>query len=64
MTEDEVRNADAREGFDLHERLAGDTGPEYWGWHRGDDDRWPCLLEHRQAISWTGDRLRRSGVFG
>ena len=63
MSDDDVLEAAVDEGFDLHERLAGDVGPECWGWHRGDDDRWPCFLERRQAISWMGDRRRRSGVF-
>jgi hypothetical protein len=33
------------------------------GWARGDDDRWPCFLEERLAISWMRDRLTRGRVF-
>ena len=58
MTDDEVLEAAATEGFDLHERITPHTGHEAWGWHRGDDDRWPCYLERRLAISWMRDRLR------
>jgi hypothetical protein len=29
----------------------------------GGDDRWPCFLEERQAISWMRDRLSRGRVF-
>ena len=29
----------------------------------GDDDRWPCFLEERLAISWMRDRLTRGRVF-
>jgi hypothetical protein len=32
-------------------------------WVRGGDDRWPCFLEERQAISWMRDRLSRGRVF-
>ena len=55
--------AGAAEGFDLHERIEQHSGDEAWGWNRGDDDRWPCFLERRLAISWMRDRLRHSAVF-
>jgi hypothetical protein len=63
MTNDDVLDAAAAQGFDLHARIASYTGDEAWGWHRGDDDRWPCFVERRLAISWMADRLRRAGVF-
>ena len=53
---------EARErGFELEERVIGDGW--VWGWCRGDDDRWPCFLERRQAVSWMADRLKRTAVF-
>ena len=53
---------EAREqGFELEERVVGDAW--VWGWARGDDDRWPCFLEHRQAVSWMAERLKRTAVF-
>ncbi len=48
-------------GFELEERVLGDAW--VWGWARGDDDRWPCFLEHRLALSWMDDRLGRIGIF-
>jgi hypothetical protein len=49
-----------RRGFELEERMLHDQW--MWGWRRDDDDeRWPCFLEHRLAISWMRDRLG-SGV--
>jgi hypothetical protein len=33
------------------------------GWARGDDTRWPCFLEERQALNWIRDRLSRGRVF-
>jgi len=52
---------EARErGFEL-ERVTGDAW--VWGWARGDDDRWPCFLEHRLAVPWMRDRLGRAAVF-
>jgi hypothetical protein len=61
MTDDEVIDEASRDGFELIERLSADQ----WavGWARGDDERWPCFLEQRQAVSWMRDRLRRSRVF-
>jgi hypothetical protein len=52
----------ARErGFELEERVLHDQW--MWGWRRDDDERWPCFLERRLALSWMDDRLRRIGVF-
>ncbi len=51
----------AGQGFMLEERVIGDGW--VWGWSRGDDDRWPCFLERRQAVSWMVDRLKRTAVF-
>jgi hypothetical protein len=34
-----------------------------YGWARGDDERWPCFLERRLAVSWMRDRLVRERVF-
>jgi hypothetical protein len=41
----------------------GLRGQWVWGWARADDERWPCFLEHRLAIAWMRDRLRRGRVF-
>ena len=51
----------AEEGFELEERTCGDQW--VWGWCRGDDTRWPCYLEERQALNWMRDWLRRGRVF-
>jgi hypothetical protein len=61
MTDDEVLAEAMVDGFELVERTCG----EQWvhGWARGDDERWPCYLERRQAINWMRDRLRRGRVF-
>jgi len=47
--------------FELEERVIGDAW--VWGWSRDGDDRWPCFLPEREALSWIDDRLRRIGVF-
>jgi hypothetical protein len=47
----------ARVGYGVHLRVTKH------GWARGDDDRWPCFLEERQAVSWMRDRLTRGRVF-
>jgi hypothetical protein len=31
-----------------------------WAGCRGDDLRWPCYLEQRQAVNWMRDRLSRA----
>jgi hypothetical protein len=51
----------ALDGFELIERMS--DGQWAVGWARGDDDRWPCFLEERQAISWMRDRVSRGRVF-
>lgn len=48
-------------GFELEERVLSDQW--MWGWRRDDDERWPCFLEHRLAVSWMRDRLGRTTVF-
>lgn len=45
MTDEEVLAQAAEEGFELEKRACQDA------WGRGDDQRWPCYLERRQAIS-------------
>ena len=50
MTDDEVLDRARADGFELIERMS--AGQWAVGWARGDDDRWPCFLEERQAISW------------
>jgi len=50
-----------RQGFELEERVLHDQ--QMWGWQRDGDERWPCFLEHRLAVSWMRDRLSRGGVF-
>ncbi len=61
MTDDEVIAEAARDGFELEERPCGDAWA--WGRCRGDDTRWPCYLERRQALDWMSHRLRRGRVF-
>ena len=61
MTDDEVIDQAATDGFELGERVVGDAW--VWGWARGDDERWPCFLERRLALDWMRDRLTRGRVF-
>ena len=61
MTDDEVLALAADEGFELEERACRDAW--VWGWCSGDDRRWPCYLEERQAIDWMRDRLYRIRAF-
>ena len=61
MTDDEVIDQAATDGFELGERVVGDAW--VWGWARGDDERWPCFLERRLALDWMADRLTRGRVF-
>jgi hypothetical protein len=61
MTDDEVLERAAEDGFELEERACRDAW--VWGWFRGEDARWPCFLEEGQALNWMRDRLRRSRVF-
>ena len=34
-----------------------------WAWRRGDDERFPCCLTEREALSYMADRLRRMAMF-
>ena len=43
VTDDEVLELAAAEGFRLVDKIAEHTGTECIGWRRGDDDRWPLL---------------------
>jgi hypothetical protein len=61
MTDDEVIAAARAEGFELIEKPL--NGRWVVGWARGEDTRWPCYLEERQALNWMRDRLRRSRTF-
>jgi hypothetical protein len=61
MTDEEVITEAALEGFELEERPLRDKW--VWGCRRGDDQRWPCYLEERQAIDWMRDRLNRVRIF-
>jgi hypothetical protein len=61
MTDDEALHEARIDGFVLVERMS--AGQWAVGWARGDDDRWPCFLEERQAFSWMRNRLRRGRVF-
>jgi hypothetical protein len=58
MTDVEVLREAA---FELEERACQNAW--VWGWRRGDDRRWPCYVERRQAVSWMRDRLSRGRVF-
>jgi hypothetical protein len=64
MTDEEVLATAYAQGFELDEQIASYTGSRAWGWHRGDDDRWPCFQVHRQALDWMRDRMDRARVFG
>jgi hypothetical protein len=48
-------------GFEPEERVC--RGQWVWGWHRGDDDRFPCYLTRDEAIRRMADRLSRVRVF-
>jgi hypothetical protein len=61
MTDDEILAAALADGFELEERVCQDRWVH--GWHRGDDDRWPCYRTRGEALRWMADRLRRQGVF-
>jgi hypothetical protein len=61
MTDEEVLAEAHADGFELIERIC--AGMWAVGSGRGDDDRWPCFLEERQAISRMRDRLTRGRVF-
>jgi hypothetical protein len=61
VTDDEVLAHARDDGFELLERTC--AGQWVHGWARGDDERWPCYLERRQAVSWMRDRLNRIRVF-
>src|SRR4051812_12030934 len=61
MTGEQLIAAAAEEGFEFAERPCGIQW--VWGWCRGDDMRWPCYLEERQALNWMRDRLRPGRTF-
>jgi len=61
VTDYEVLDQPAGVGFELEGRLLGCGF--LWGSCRGDDTRWPCFLERRQALGWMADRLNRVRVF-
>jgi hypothetical protein len=61
MTDEELMQEAALDGFELEERACGDAW--VWGWCRGDDQRWPCYFEPRLALNWMRDRLSRGQVF-
>jgi hypothetical protein len=49
--------------MDVRAAALSDGSSEVTGSSRGDDWRWPCYLEERQALEWMADRLRRGGIF-
>jgi hypothetical protein len=61
MTDEEVLAEAHDEGFELIERIS--AGRWAVGWARRDDDRWPCFVEERLAVSRMRDRLTRGRVF-
>jgi hypothetical protein len=61
MTDDDVLLAAHEDGFELEERVLGHQW--VWGWHRDDDERWPCYLTRHEAVRWMADRLSRVRVF-
>jgi hypothetical protein len=58
---DDIRELAAAEGFELDEKPLNDKW--VWAWHRGDDWRWPCYAEERQALEWMADPIRRKAIF-
>ena len=64
MTDDEVLDYARADSFELIERMS--AGQWAIGWARGDDERWPCFLEERQAVfvdarpALAGTRVRLS----
>ena len=61
MDDDEVIETATAEGWSMVERTC--RGEWVFGWARGNDERWPCFLERRLAVSWMRDRLTRGRVF-
>jgi hypothetical protein len=61
MDDEQVLELARADGFELIERMS--AGQWAVGWARWDDDRWPCFLEERQAVSWMRNRLNRGRVF-
>ena len=47
-------------GYELDEKPL--DGIWVWAWRRGDDERHPCFLTEREALSFMEDRVRRSAV--
>jgi hypothetical protein len=56
MTDDEVLDHAPADGFELVEPMS--AGQWAVDWARGADDRWPCFLAERQALTWMRDRLK------
>ena len=61
MRDDEILAAAESDGFELEERVC--RGEWVHGWRRGDDERHPCSLTEREALSYMANRLRRMAVF-
>jgi hypothetical protein len=61
MSDDEVIEAAATEGFELCWRPVG--GTLCGGFVRGGDERYPAFGEECLAISYMADWLRRGRVF-
>jgi hypothetical protein len=52
---DVIEQARAR-GYELEERPL--QRQWVWAWRRGDDDRHPCFLTEREALSYMADAAR------
>jgi hypothetical protein len=58
---DDVRARAAEHGLSLD--LTELNGHPVWGWHKGDDWRWPCYVTERDALDWMANWLRRRDAF-
>ena len=64
VTDDDMLELAAGDGFDLRKVITEYDQRECWGWVRWDEDRrWPAFGERRQAISWMRDRVHCVAVF-
>jgi hypothetical protein len=61
MSDDAIISAARSDGFELEERVC--RRERVHGWRHGNDERWPCFLTRREALSWMDDRLTRCAVF-
>jgi hypothetical protein len=61
VNDDDVIDQAAELGFEPVDRVL--RGVLVYGWSRSGDERFPCYLTRREALSWMGDRLMRCAAF-